>query len=234
MKKAFFITCLFICCITFLYAQKIETIKVTGADYPYFVAKNEYKFPAYTKAGITFNDGAKASARVNYNNFKQVMSYIGGNGDTLEIANPGDIKYIAVGADSLFYDTENGYFQWVATSPTARLVAKYSFKEGPRALVGAFGTASPAKHVESRDAFLNSDGVSTKQLGKNEEVTFIKETTYYISPINTTNFVVASKKNIERLFPKKKVEDFIKENRINLNKEQDLIDLMVHISKPKN
>jgi hypothetical protein len=234
MKKAIIITCVFIFSISFLYAQKTESIKVSGTEYTDFIAKNEYKYPAYSKAEIAFKNGVVARARINYDNFKNVMKYLGDKGDTLEIANPEDINYIAIGPDSIFYD--KGYFQWVASSATARLVARHTFKEGPRALVGAFGTASPAKHVESRTAFLNNDGISTKQLAKNEEVTFIKETTYYISPINKTehNFVLATKKNIDKLFPKRKVEDFIKENRINLNKEQDLIDLMVHISKPKN
>lgn len=231
MKKALIITCTLILSLSFLYAQKTETMKVSGSDYPDFLAKNEYKYPVYTKAQIAFKNGVMASARINYNNFKQSMKYIGEKGDTLEIANPEDINYIAIGADSLFYH-EGAYYQWVASSATARLVAIHKFKEGPRALVGAFGIASPAKHVESRDAMLNDNGVSTRQLGKNEEVTIIKETTYYISPLkDNTRFVAANKKNLDRLFPKKNVEDFIKENKINLNKEEHLIDLMVHLSK---
>ena len=173
-----------------------------------------------------------ASARVNYNNFLQVMKYIDEKGDTLEIANADDINYIAAGADTIFYD--DGYYEWVATSGTARLAVKHTYKEGPKALVGAFGTSSPAKNLESHTKILN-DGASSKDLSPDEVVTFSKETTFYISSINgkRNNFVVASKKNIDNLFPKKKVEDFIKENKLNLNKEEDLIDLMVYISKPK-
>src|SRR5687768_12280985 len=98
MKKALIITCTFILSLSFLYAQKTETLKISGSDYADFLAKNEYKYPVYTKAQIAFKNGVMASARINYNNFKQSMKYIGENGDTLEIANPEDISYIAIGA----------------------------------------------------------------------------------------------------------------------------------------
>lgn len=233
MKKAFLITCIFILCISFSYSQNTEHMKFSGQEYSEFIAKNQYKYPAYTKARIAFTDGNMGSARINYNNFTEVMKYIDEKGDTLEIANPQDISYIAIGADSIFYD--NGYYQWVASSGSARLAVKLKYKEAFRALVGAFGSASPARHVESRDKVRMSGDISTQPLPGNEEITIAKEVTYYISPINDkkNNFVLATKKNIDKLFPKKKVEDFIKDNKLNLNKEEDLIDLMVYISKPR-
>jgi hypothetical protein len=232
MKKAFLVTCMFVLSLSFSYAQNTEYIKFTGQDYSHFVAKNEFKYPVFTKASIAFTDGNVASARINYNNFTQKMFYIDEKKDTLEIANPQDISYIAIGEDSIFHD--NGYYQWVASSGSARLAVKLKYKEAFRALVGAFGSASPARHVVSHDKVF-VDGISTQPLSANEEITIAKEITYYISPINDkkNNFVLATKKNIDKLFPKKKVEDFIKDNKLNLNKEADLIDLMVHISKPK-
>jgi hypothetical protein len=232
MKKTLCILGILVIGIVYVSAQSTETIKITGAEYPEFLAKKQYKYPAYTRAKIAFKNGDMASARINYNNFLHIMKYIDEKGDTLEIANPDDINYLAVGVDTIFYDKV--YYDWVASSATARLVIRHTYKESVRELIGAFGTTSPAKNIESHTKILN-DGVSSNDLSRDEEVTISKETTYYISPINGTknNFVVATKNNINKLFPKKNVEKFVKENKLNLNKEEDLIDLMVYISKPK-
>lgn len=230
MKKTIcFLGALFICTI-FAFSQTTETIKISGVEYPQFLAKNQYKYPEYVRARISLKSGDMASARINYNNFLNIMKYIDEKGDTVEIANANDINYMAVGIDTIFYDKQ--YYEWVASSATARLVRRHTYKESTKALVGAFGTSSPAKNIESHEKLLN-DGVSATDLTRDEEVTYLKETTYYIGAIKDDKytFVPATKNNINKLFPKKNIEDFIKENKVNLNKEPDLIDLMVYISK---
>ena len=66
----------------------------------------------------------------------------------------------------------------------------------------------------------------------NEEFVFSKETTYYISSVKG-HFVEANKKNISKLFPRRNIEGYIKENKLNLNKEKDLIDVFVYANKPE-
>lgn len=233
MKKAFVLASLLFLSLSSLLAQKGELIQLNGSEFHYFFVKTQYKFPEYTRAKIAFKNGDVASARINYNNFQHVVRYIDNTGTALEVTNPEDIDYIAVGADTIFSD--NGYFEWVATSGTARLAVRRIYKEAYRALVGPFGTNSPAKHVEGA-AGVRVNGISSTELSSNEVITLSKETIYYISPLKNgkINFVEATKKNLEKLFPKKDIADFIRDNRINLNKEKDLIDLMVYISKPKN
>lgn len=224
MKKFLMIAVLMISVASF--AQKTEYIKVSGRDYQEFLNKNQYKYPEYRKARITMKNGEVASARVNFDYFNQKMKFIGEKGDTMEIANENDLSTITVGADSFFYD--NGYLEWVASSGKARLASRTTFKRGATALVGAFGTSSPAKNIESKSMLLQE---SNYTLAQNEETTYTKETTYYINASGNNNFVTANKNNFNRLFPKKNVADYIRENNINLTKEQDLVDVMVYISK---
>src|SRR4029078_5341769 len=133
-----FLLCLLILFTNSLFAQK-ETFKITGADYPDFIAKNQYRYPAYTRAKIFLKNGEEAAARINYNNFLQTVKFISGT-DTLEIANQDDINCIVVGADSIFCD--KNYYQWIASSSVARLAVIHTYKEGERSLIGAFGTSS--------------------------------------------------------------------------------------------
>ncbi len=208
-------------------AQRVDNFKITGSEYNDFISKNKYKYPQFSKAKIYFRNGEVASARVNYDYLRQEMKYIGEKQDTLIIANESDIDYMTIGTDSIFYD--NGYYEWMASSGTGRLACRKVYKIGPKALVGAFGTSSPAKNVEAKTMLLEE---SSYNLAPNEEITITKETTYYISNSgNKNHFVVATKNNFDRLFPKKNVSDFIKENNLSVFKEQDLVDIMVHISK---
>jgi hypothetical protein len=146
MKLTLTLTIIFISGILTLNAQKVENIKVTGNEYQEFMANNQYKFPSYTRAKIVLKNGEVASARINYNNFSEVMKYLNEKNDTLEIANPDDINFITVGVDTIFYD--NGYYQWIASSSAARLYSKTTYKTVGTALVGAFGTASPATNIQ--------------------------------------------------------------------------------------
>jgi hypothetical protein len=229
MKTLLIIAC-FLFTLQCSFAQKTDYLKVKGIEYKEFMLANQYKYPEYKRAKIYFKNGDMASARMNYDYINQLMKYIGEKNDTLVIANEKDLDYIAIGTDSFFYD--NGYYEWVASSGKARLACRKTLKEGPRALIGAFGTSSPAKNIESKSKILQE---SSYELSPNEEVTFTRETTYYISQVggSKARFELANKNNFDKLFPKKKVSDFIKENNLNLYKEQDLIDVMVYIAKEK-
>jgi hypothetical protein len=65
----------------------------------------------------------------------------------------------------------------------------------------------------------------------NEEIVFAKQKAYYVSGIKN-HFVEANKKNISKLFPEKDIDNYIKENKLNLNKEEDLVQLFVFVNKP--
>lgn len=214
----------------FSFAQNIERISVKGTEVPAFYEKYEYKYPAFKRADVHFINGDSARARFNFSYFDQSMRYINEKGDTLAIANEADVNLITFGTDSFFYD--NGFYEWVATSAKVRLAAKHRFKLAERKVIGAFGTSSPAKNIQVIEKIL---GVTAYDLLTNEELVYSRETTYYISPIKglKNQFVVANKKNLNNLFPKKNVDDFIKENKLNLNKEEDLVDVFIYVSKTK-
>ncbi|MEO6949883.1 MAG: hypothetical protein ABI123_09665, partial [Ginsengibacter sp.] len=155
-----------------LSAQKTETIRVKGAEAKLFFAKSEYKFPSFTRAKIHFNNGTVASARINYDYFTAGIKYIGEKKDTLLIENSSDIQYIAADLDSFFFD--NKWFEWIASSATARIGQIVTYKLISSDVVGAYGISSPAFKVESKEAILS--GGNHMDLEGNKEFTFKKET----------------------------------------------------------
>lgn len=229
MRKIICTTVAVLACI-FSFAQNVERIAVKGSDLPLFYEKEEFKYPKFISTRVYLKNGDTAVGKFNFDFFDQSMHFINQKGDTVTLANEKDVKYITVGTDSFFY--ENGYYEWMATSAKARLAVKHTFKLAERQNLGAYGLSSPTMNVQTIGKIFS--GGKSVDLPPNEELVFTRETTYYISLLKgpKNNFVVANKNNISDLFPKKDVEDFIKENKLNLNKEEDLIDLFIYISKP--
>lgn len=210
------------------FAQNVERVRVTSPELQPFLEKERYKYPTFVSSRIFLNNGDTAIGRINLNYFDQTMRFINEKKDTVAIRNEKDIKYITAGTDTFFYD--NGFYEWAASSATARLAVKHKIKLLERNTIGAFGTSSPAKNIQTVDKIL---GAGSYELSQNEELIFSKETTYYISPIKglKNNFVVVTKNSLDNLFPEKNVQEFIKENKLNLNKEEDLIDVFIYLSK---
>ena len=209
-------------------SQNVERITLKGSELNEFYEKEQYKYPQFISSRIYLNNGDTAIGRLNYNFFDQTIRYLNEKGDTVVIANAKDVSYITVASDTFFYD--NGFYEWGATSGKARLAVRHVYKLVERKKIGAFGTSSPAKNIQTIDRIL---GPTTYDLQQNEEVVIAKETSYYISPIRglKNEFVAFSRKNLRDLFPNKDVDGYIQDNRPNLNKEEDVLDLFIFLSR---
>lgn len=221
MMKISFTFLLFSVAFSQLNAQSVETIRVKGEKAADFFETSQYKFPTFTRGKVYLKDGEVASARLNFDYFANAVKYIDEKGDTVLIGNAADVKYISTSTDTFFYD--NMYYEWVATSFRARLAARRTLKLVQTDRVGAYGISSPTQNIVTQGLLL---GATNYRLDANEEYVFTRETTYYISDLKG-KFMEANKKNISKLFPKKDIEQFIKGNKLNVNKEADLMDVFV-------
>lgn len=222
MKVPLFIGCVLLA-FTSSFAQTTEIIRIKGGELPYFIAKEGYRYPTFMQSRVYFKDGDSAGGRLNYNYLLQSMQFMDPKGDTLVISNEKNISYISIGMDTFFYD--NGYYEWIASSATAKLAVKHSLKTAGTQKLGAFGIPSATNKIESQDEIRS---YNTQKLDINEEIVFAKQKAYYVSGLKN-HFVEANKKNMSKLFPEKDIDNYIKENKLNLNKEGDLVDLFVFL-----
>jgi len=227
MKKIVVIVCAFLAICLSSFAQQREVIRVSGKDYPAFKTREQYKFPEFTRSEIYLKNGDTAFVRINLDYFDQHIKYVGANGDTMNLVTK-DIKYITAGADTIFNENKQLY-EWIGSTSLARLAVRhemvYSSSETPN---GIYGSSSSSTKVESHKAFLG--GV---QLESNDVLVFRSETTYYIEMIKDGNFVVANKKNLAELFPNSDIEDYIDDNKLDLNNVDDLLKAFSHAHKRK-
>ena len=70
--------------------------------------------------------------------------------------------------------------------------------------------------------------VSKHQLDINEVAVFVKQAVYYLSTVNG-HFVEARKKNYYKLFPRKQIQGYIDQNKLNLSK--DLITVFLYAGR---
>ncbi len=212
------------------YSQGIERISVKGADLTAFYDKQEYKYPKFLTAHVYLNDGDSAIGRFNFDFFDQTLRYLNERGETEILSNAKDVNFATVGTDTFFYN--NGFLEWVASSATERLAVKHIFKLISRQNIGAYGMSSPTMSVKSIGRV--SGAGAPIDLPPDEELVFTKETTYYISHIKNraTDFKVANKETFVKFYPKKNMEDYLSDNKMNLTKEEDLIDAFIYANTP--
>lgn len=218
MKRLLLMT-LSILSLNIVFGQSTEIITVKGSNVHDFLATKTYKYPNFIQSSIYFKKGEKALARVNYNYILGGIQYINEHKDTLLLDNVDDLNYIAIATDTIFYD--NGYLEWMASSPKNKLARKVSLSVIGAQTVGAYGSTNNTAKVEGIGTLY------TTELDLNQDVKFKKTVSYFIRGAKG-DFMPASKSNFEDLFPKVEISDYVKENKLNLKKEGDVVDLFLY------
>lgn len=222
-KKLFLTLVLISASALVLNAQQVDYLQIKNLNFKEFESAERYKFPKYIRSQAYLKDGEVASANFNYDYFSGIMRYISGN-DTLSIANPEDLKYVVMGTDSFFWDKK--YFEWVASTSKTRIYKTTDFIYKGADAAGAYGTSTRNFSVNSVDIITDN---AMKGLDLNTILNIEKVTTYYIGHRNG-KIIKATKSNIEDMYPKKDVDGFIKDRKINLNKAEDLVALFAYVN----
>lgn len=182
-----------------------------------------YMFPTFREGLVFFKNGGQTSARLNYHMLNQEIQFLSMSGDTLALADPFSIKHITIDS-SIFYYSE-GYLEVVMKDETLMLARKVRLNTSAEK-IGAYGQASPSGSIRTPNKLiLNNTG---KELTINQDIIIQREYTYYWLDKYTT-VLRATKANLFRLLsPEKKsvIDDYLRKNKIDFNKEADLKKLL--------
>ena len=214
-------------------AQDKDRIKVkvggeiSSRDFTYAA----YRFPAFQEAIIHYNTGIPAKGTLNYNFLLGEMHFIGPKGDTLALDNLYLVKYVAIGENKFYYDPESkGFGEEIADFNAVRLLITHKFKPSDKESGVAYDQFSNTSATTNYGTYAVNGRI--QKLNINEYLVLSKRATYYISNQNN-QFYPATKGNILKIFSKQKpaVEKFMKENRIDFQKEEDLKQLLGYCSQ---
>jgi len=187
----------------------------------------QFQYPNFTQGIVFFRDGTASGARLNYNLLTNEMQFIAPKGDTLALMNEATIKYISIGNDTFFYD--KAYLQLVSGNPVAKLAKRVTIKVGDIKKEGGYGGVSSTSAITNYNS-IEVDG-QAKKLTMQQEITFRKNTAYYIGDV-FNHFMPATKKNVVKMFGKKQneIEQYLKDNKVLLDKEDDLKALITFLN----
>ena len=225
--KTLFTLVILILCINSSFSQTTEIITVKAGQNISDVYKEIYRYPQFTAGRVYFMNGDVSAAKLNYNLISQVMLFTTNIGDTLAIDNESTIKYITIANDTFYYD--EGYVELVENYSHVKLAVRQKIKFSDKKKTGAFGMPTSTVKTESDDTFL---GDRRYNFTIAEDLIFKKETEFYLND-DSNHFLTISKKNLLKLYPKRKdnIENFLKENNINLREEKDIKRLVQYLNQ---
>ncbi len=192
-----------------------------------------YKYPQFNQGAVYFKDERVSNASLNLNIFNGEMQFINASNDTMALSDEGTIKYIIIQKDTFYYSKV--YVQLMYQNPIAKLGKIETLRAVGFQKTGGYDQPSSASAINSASYFYNANSGTVSKLNEAEDAVLRKETFYFIGD-RFGNFQPALKKNIFDMFNSQKdsIDTFMKENKLQLNKEEDLLKLVDFIGKVQN
>lgn len=190
-----------------------------------------YYYPQYTSGKVFFRDGSRAAAKMNYSRLFGQMLFIDPKGDTLALANEKIIKLIAVDKDTFYYD--EGYVRLIANNGIVKLAEKQVWVVADVRKIGTHNRSTSTVAITSLSSYNDEIGkAKSHDLLINEDLVLRKETQYFFGD-EYNHFVRAGKKKLLLLFPKEQLslENYLKENKVNFDKKDDLEKIAQFLSR---
>ncbi len=191
--------------------------------------KGFYRFSGFTAGEVVFRNGHTATARLNYNISLDEMQFINPQGDTLAIADPGNIHFVNLNGSRFYYN--DGYLQAVDTvSGTILASRQVLMAEHRRA--ETYNTMLTADEKIVRDSLFTGNGQKYNQESDGQSLTS-KE--HFFFGDGKGGFVKAGKEYILQRYDKNRaaIKEFLRTNHINFNKRQDILLLLQFCSQLK-
>jgi hypothetical protein len=194
------------------------------------IPQNEtFEYPKFEQGVVYFRDGKRSSAKLNYSYVYEEMLFIGSNGDTLTILNPGETSSVVIGKDE-FYHTGIRFVKLDTAIGDVKLGVSSFFATLSKKKVGAYGTTTEG----------GTDSYSSFIVPNNTKLTLtpsIVTTVTYRKALFIGNkfnkFVPVTKKNIFSLYPEKEeqLKKYFQGKEVNFSSREDIVSLIAHMSK---
>ena len=216
-----------------LFAQDstIVTIKAGNRIKDVLTPADIFYYPEYANGKVFLRNGSRAMARINYTRLFDQILFIDPKGDTLALADEKNIKFIAVGKDTFYFD--EGYVRLIADNGIVKLAEKQIWVVSDVRKMGTHNRNTSTVAVTTLASY-SDEGTRAKSydLLLNEDLVIRRETHYYFGD-EFNHFVRAGKKKILLLFPKDelRLENYLKENKVNFDKKDDLEKLALFIGQ---
>ena len=199
-----------------------------------------YLFPTFNSGVVRFRSNRVGYGSMNYNRFTGEIDFISGK-DTLELADPETIKSVTIGKNIFYYQVGIGYIQNLTGTGDAAFGKMETYyiadRRRDRTSVSSnyFVTPGSSGGVNSGDPAAKIGGLAngtTLNIVERVDIIYRKKTDFYFANKNGF-FLVPSKKNIMKIFPKKKeiINAYLIDHTVDFDDEESLRNLFSVIAE---
>lgn len=234
MYQLFLLLLFYCCCIShFSFAQNNERFRVgSDEEIEKAIPTNErYRYEHFRQGTVNFHNGTKASARLNYNLLLEEIQFIDITGDTLALADEHLVKQISIGDEKFYYDEQSGFVEAIADYSPVKLAVHQKFTTINAEKMGAYEQSSAVSSIKTYKSYTTGNGQRQSLQLKGDVVLAIESTFYLVDQNNRT--YKANNAALKKIFPDKKntIRNYIKNEDIDFNSEEDLRKLLQYCSE---
>ncbi len=207
-----------------LISQEYLSYKVEPGENPNVVlpVSARYSYNEFKPGAVLMSTGVTSRAQLNYNHLYGQMQFLK-TGDTLYVSNVDDVKYVAVGTDTFYY--QKYWLRQIACSGKIRLAEHKMLDYANNEKMGPYGGKSPGavERVQSIDVV----GAIDKNYIAREVLIFVERNSYYFSD-RFGRYVPANKKNILDVFGKSTpgLEKYLSDAKPVYTRREDMLALL--------
>ncbi|GAB4092627.1 hypothetical protein [Flaviaesturariibacter terrae] len=187
------------------------------------------KYPKFTAGTVFFNNGTVNNNQLNYNYFAGGIQFIDPKGDTLTLGNEDQIGLVTIGTDSFYYNNKVCLQLLERLPEGGGLYRKEFIRVASIRKMGLYDQPVDGAAVDNVSNYLS--GVQDKKLTLNQKITLVRETFLYITDKYEHLVLVATRKNFERLYPKRRddISEYLAGKKVNFQNEADVRGLLAFL-----
>ena len=205
------------------FGQESVTIKM-GEDLNETLLTRRYLFPKFQDARIYLKNES-TTALMNYNALTDQMEFINDNGMAVALrTRPQMIMF----GSRVFKPSPKGYVEVMVDDPNGEFLVRRKFKATSSTKTSIYGMSGETSALSGFSSPSLNNGIA---FSLNEEVTYSNTNTYYI--FTSGKYFLANKAGFIKAFGKQRpdLENYLKENPVNYNVEEDLFHLFSYCIK---
>lgn len=216
----------FLLIIFFIFYQNIFSQEKNCDINTQFTQNAQFFFNSFQKGTVVFENSTKTSTKLNYNVVSNNIYYI--DNEKIYVLSPENVKYIFI-CNKKFYPLNNKVYELIYNKKIQILTEREVSWEEFQKRKGAYGAKSP-NTVGTNLNYIDLTNIAEDQtylvnLKDNEDKEITVNLNFKIKYGN--NLYSTSKRSFYKIYPnyKKEIQQYIKDNNLNLNQNSDLIKL---------
>ncbi len=212
------------------HAQKSYKI-MPGENIKEVIPRSElYAYDQFEKGTIYFKNGRQSAALLNYSFLFGEFLFADRSGDTMALADPGEVKTAVIGTDYYYYAGGSRFVQRDTVIGEIILATAVFFKFGDKQRVSAYGMID---NNGGRDSYSTFDPPTGPRMTLTPQVvlTVSRNKALFIGT-KYNQFVPVTKKSLNSFYSEKQnqLTEYLKNNKVNLLSRNDVINLIVYMN----